>query len=90
MKGAARARRRWMGDVRCFSPTGLRQRVLEPQGKLTLLKFRGVRVLPASIFAIGTKKGSAGPRQPLRPTATPSVDSAYQATRRKLLEQACK
>ena len=77
MKGAARARRRWMGDRRCFSPTGLRQRVLEPQGKLTLLKIRGVRVLPASIFAIGTKKGSAGPWQPLRPVATPSGDSAY-------------
>ena len=58
--------------------------------QLRLLKVRGVWVLPAWIFAIGTKKGSAGPWQPLRPTATPSVDSAYQATRRKLLEQACK
>ena len=34
---------------------------LEPQGKLTLLKIRGVRVLPAEIFAIGTKKGLGGP-----------------------------
>ena len=62
-----------------FLPQGLRQIVWEPQGKAKLLKDRGVRVLPAWIFAIGTKKGSAGPWQPLRPTATPSVDSAYPA-----------
>ena len=47
--------------------------------QLRLLKVRGVRVLPGGIFAIGTKNGSAGPWQPLRPTATPSVDSAYPA-----------
>ena len=56
---------------------GLCQLALEPQGKRTLLKIRGVRVLPAWIFAIGTKKGSAGPWQPLRPVATPSGDAAY-------------
>ena len=61
MKGAARARRRWMGDVRCFSPTGLRQRVLEPQGKLTLMKIRGVRVLPASGFRHRYQDGLGGP-----------------------------
>ena len=47
--------------------------------QLRLLKVRGVRVFTCRIFAASTKKGSAGPWQPLRPTATPSVDSAYPA-----------